>query len=135
MVSCGSIASSQTSYHHICSGLSALAIGHTPHFFLGFAFNTLIQLLFKITGYFCGSHLYCCLLNAYFTANVWTKGRLRLVGMLSKEAFPFIGPGWNFGGVPVKKKIQGQHLQNIHVLPTYCTGQAQSLEQNKALLL
>lgn len=108
----------------------------TLHIFLGFAFNTLIQqLLFKMTGYICGSHLYCCLLNAYFTANVWARGRLILVGMLSKEAFPFLGPGWNFGGVPVKKKMQGQHLQNIHVLLTYCTGHAQSLEQNRALLL
>lgn len=66
-------------------------------------------------------------------ATLGQTGRLTLAGTLSKEEFPFTGPGQNLGGVNVKK-IQGpspKYPCSVHILPWAST----RLEQNKAALL
>lgn len=84
---------------------------------------------------YCGYHLICCHLNVHFTASVWGNRWVYIVGRLSKELFLFMGPGWNSGGVQVKKKIPVGIFHNVPVLLAFCPGREESLQQNKEALL
>lgn len=90
--------------------------------FKSFAFNTFFAFQTPVEehGLFCGSHLFCCLLNAYFTVKVWAKKVGFSTWRYAEQISILFYRVWvEIGGYPGKEENSGWASSKISMFCSY----------------